>query len=68
MFATAIWVHARFEADIRALVSGDNGLCVVTEKLRFAPWALCLLVLIDLDDVRVAQINVQFLEPIRRAP
>ena len=67
MFAPAIWIQARFKSNVRTVVPSDNALGSVAKILRLpARWPV--LIEIGIDDVKIIQIDMQLLEPIRRAP
>ena len=67
MLAAAIRIQARFEADVRTVVARDDCSCPIAKELRGAT-RLIFIVMVDLDNIRVAKIDMKFFESIRRAP
>ena len=64
VLTAAIWVDARFEADVGTFVACDNAFCRVAKKLRRA--ARRLLARIDIDNIRIVKIDMKFFEAISR--
>jgi hypothetical protein len=67
VLAAAIWIDACFEADVGAVVSRDDRLSVVAEKLRL-PARCFLLGKIDIDSIGMFQVNVDLFEAVWRTP
>ena len=67
VLAPAIWVQARFEADIRARIARDDRSCSIAKILCRAPRFL-FGVVVKIDNVRIGQINMQFFKTVCRAP
>jgi hypothetical protein len=63
VLATAIGINARFEADVGTLVPRDDGFACIVKKLRGAAWPIPL-ARIDIDNIRVAKIDMKFFEAI----
>ena len=68
VLAAAIRIQARFKANIRTVIAGDDRSRSVAKILRRAPRLSLRSRRIDIDDVDVGQIDMQFFESICRAP
>ena len=68
MLATAIRIHTRLKANIRAVVSRDDRPGSVAEELRLATRLLLFIRGIHLNDIDIAQIDMKFFESIGRTP
>src|SRR5438067_1334276 len=69
MLATAVRIYARLEPDVRAVVPRDDRFRLVAKELRLAPRPLFFFAgRIDLDHVRIAEIDMQLFKPVRRIP
>src|SRR6266446_3833117 len=76
VLATAIWVYARFETNIRTVIPRDDRLGSVAKKLCRALWPPLLVVQIDIDNshrscergIDIVKIDMQLFEPVGRTP
>jgi hypothetical protein len=67
VLAAAIWIQARFETDIGTGVPSDDRFGSIT-KILCRPPRLSLSGRINIDTINIGQIDMQFFEPICRAP
>ena len=67
VLASAIRIQTRFKADIRTGIPGDNRSRSIAKILRRTPRRVFGL-LLEINDVNVGQVDVQFFESVRRAP
>ena len=68
VLAAAIRIHAGLETNIGAVVPRDDRLRVVAKELRLAARLLLVIRRIDLNNVGVAQIDMEFFEAVGGTP